>query len=487
MKLAQILEQIPYSIVFGSEDTEVTEILTDSRKASAGSMFFALTGLGADGHNFIRSAVDQGASVIVAERIVPIDDAANVTYVLVDCTPIALSMAAQAFYGYPARKMRFVGVTGTNGKTTVTHLIKQILDFAGFKTGLIGTNHHLIGERELPSTNTTPEAHHLQRLFSQMAEEHVEIVVMEVSSHALALSRLAGVEFETGVFTNLTRDHLDFHETMEEYRSAKAILFSMCRKAVINMDDKEGTFMKKAAGKNKVFTYGMKKETDFVAEEIVYSSRAVRFKLREKNEITDILLGIPGTFSVYNGLAAIAACASLHLPTEKIAKALAVAKGVTGRAETVNLPLPYTVIIDYAHTPDGLENILNTVRAISAKRIITVFGCGGNRDKTKRPIMGEVVGKLSDIAIVTSDNPRLEEPEAIIADILPGMEEYKEKTVIVPDRRKAISYALSIAQTDDIILLAGKGHETYQDIGGTKIDFDERVIVREEAAMLGML
>ena len=487
MRLTQILEKIEYTIAFGAENIDVKELVTDSRKAFAGSMFFALTGLGADGHNFIQSAVDNGTCVVVAERMVPLENAENVTYILVDSTPKALSYAAQAFYGYPTKKLRMIGVTGTNGKTTVTHLIKQILDFAGYKTGLIGTNHHLIGSRELPSVNTTPEAHNLQRLFAEMAAENVDFVVMEVSSHALSLFRLAGVTFETGVFTNLTRDHLDFHKTMENYRDAKAVLFSMCRKAVINIDDKEGSFMKKAAGKSKVLTYGMKKDANFFAENIEYSARAVRFTLKESVESNQVLLGIPGQFSVYNGLAAIAACASLHLPTEKIVKALAVAKGVKGRAETVDIPVNFTVMIDYAHTPDGLENILNMLRGVAKARIITVFGCGGNRDKTKRPIMGETVGRMSDIAIVTSDNPRLEKPEEIIAEILPGMTEYQEKVYTVTDRREAIRYALSVAQKDDIVLLAGKGHETYQDIGGQKIDFDERVIVREEATALHLI
>ncbi len=471
MLLSQVLQNIEHQ--FYGEDVQITNIQYDSRKVTKGSLFVAVRGFSNDGHNFIEKAIQLGAAAVLAEENV------DVTVPVAVCknTRRALSQAANNFYKTSESGLRIIGVTGTNGKTTTTYLIKQILDLHGIKTGLIGTNQIVIGAKAFDAERTTPESLDLHRLFYEMREEGVECVIMEVSSHSLELDRVYGIEFEVGVFTNLTQDHLDFHKTMENYMQSKAKLFSMCEKGAVNCDDIYAQDILKLA-KCSVITYG-ENEADLCASAIKISEKGVKFTLTCEGENYEVRYCVPGNFSVYNAMSAISACKLFGIPMQEIIKSLSVARGVRGRAEVVALPAPYTVMIDYAHTPDGVENILKAVKSFAKNRIIIVFGCGGDRDKTKRPQMGEIAARLADFCVVTSDNPRTENPESIIEDILQGMKGYEEKYTKITLRREAIAYAMSIAKPDDVILLAGKGHETYQIIGTEKKDFDERVIVKE--------
>lgn len=475
MRLSELLNGIECEVKNGSADMEVGRIVTDSRKIEKGDVFVALTGLGADGHNFVEAAVKNGAAAVIAEREI---NCFGAVLVLCENTRVLIAYAAANYYSHADKKLKLIGVTGTNGKTTVTHIIKQILELKGEKTGLIGTNHYLIGSEELTSSGTTPEAEELHSIFKKMADAGCRYVVMEVSSHALALSRCEGLNFEVGVFTNLTEDHLNYHKDMNDYVEAKSKLFKMCKYAVINEDDAYYRTMKKAAT-GKVLTYGIKKNADMKATDIVYSQRGISFNWNYGSSVVPMRMAIPGEFSVYNALAGIGAAAALGLSDMDIAKGILVVRGVKGRAEVVPTDTDYTVMIDYAHTPDGLENILKTVKGFAENKVIAVFGCGGDRDAKKRPIMGKIAAKYADFAVVTSDNPRTEKPEEIVQRILEGMKGYEKKYKAIVDRTEAIRYALSIAQKGDVVLLAGKGHETYQDIGGEKIHYDEREIIKE--------
>ncbi len=474
MNLSKILENTEYKLAKGTLDLEINKIEIDSRKIEKGDVFFALTGLGADGHNYIQKAIENGASAVVAEREC---DTFGKTLIMCENSRSLLAYASAAFYGHPADKMKLIGVTGTNGKTTVTHIIKQILDLKGVKTGLIGTNHYLLGNKELPSTGTTPEAMELHGIFKKMADEGTEYVIMETSSHALDLDRCLGLNFEVGVFTNLTQDHLNYHKDMESYAEAKAKLFSMSKIAVLNSDDPYFKVMKKNA--KRVITYGITKNPDMIGENIEYSERGVSFDWKFGASKERMRMAIPGKFSVYNALAGIGAGAALGLTDEDILKGLLLVRTVKGRAEVVPVNENFTVMIDYAHTPDGIENILDAVKGFVKGKIIIVFGCGGDRDRDKRPKMGKSAVSKADFCVVTSDNPRTEDPDAIISDILPGLSGFEEKYKAITDRTEAIKYALSIAKEGDVVLLAGKGHETYQDIGGEKIHYDEREIVKD--------
>lgn len=471
MKLINLISDINKKITGGTE-IEISGIAYDSRKVKPGYLFVAIKGFQTDGHKYIESAIKNGAVAVIGEE----DIFCDCTYIKTDNSRKALAKVGAAFYDHPERKLKIIGITGTNGKTTTTYLVRQILMLKGLRCDLIGTNQIIIGDEVIESSRTTPESLDLFEIFSKMEKSGGEYVVMEVSSHSLELDRVYGVEFETAVITNITQDHLDFHKTMDNYALAKAKLFKMCRSAAINADDEYAKVMIENSGEN-VLTYSYENPSDVRAQNLKMSERGVIFDLCDKDGMHEMRLGIPGKFSVYNALAAICVCKNIGISDTDIEKGLVLAKPVKGRIEVLHTNTPYTLIIDYAHTPDGLINIISAVRAFAKKRVITVFGCGGNRDATKRPKMGEIAEELSDIAVVTSDNPRCEVPMDIINDILKGMK--KDNHIVIENRKEAIKKAMEIAQEDDIIILAGKGHETYQEIKHIKHDFDERKVVKE--------
>jgi UDP-N-acetylmuramoyl-L-alanyl-D-glutamate--2,6-diaminopimelate ligase len=454
-----------------SPDTEITSLSYDTRALAPGALFAALPGNKTDGHRFIAEALRKGAAAVLCQQE-PEEDG---PFLVAEDARAALAVIACNWYGNPSKGLVMLGVTGTNGKTTTTYLLKAMLEHTlGARVGLIGTNQNMIGDAVLPAHRTTPESCELQELLRRMADEGCTHVVMEVSSHALALHRVDGIKFRSGIFTNLTRDHLDFHGTMEEYRRVKGLLFRQCETAVLNLDDEAGRYYAQTVSCAK-FTYSENKDAaDVVAKNIRLFPDYVEFEAVSVGEIARIHLPIPGGFSIYNALGVIACGLTMGIRLREISDALRGAKGVKGRLEVVSVPAPYTVIIDYAHSPDALENVLTTVRDFTKGRLICVFGCGGDRDRTKRPIMGRIALELSDLAIVTSDNPRTEEPGAIIAHILEGMTGLDTPPVVEPDRRKAIRLALNAAGAGDVVLLAGKGHETYQEIGGIYHHLDER-------------
>lgn len=458
----------------GDLTIEISGIEYDSRKIKKGDVFVAVKGYETDGHKYIESAVKNGASAVIMQEKCD----CSVPYIITENTRKSLADASNVFYDYPTKKLTLIGVTGTNGKTTVTYLVKSILEFAGHKVGLIGTNQNMIGDKVIESKRTTPESLELCRIFDQMVKDGSDYAVMEVSSHSLVLDRVSGFDFAIGAFTNLTQDHLDFHKTMEEYARAKSLLFKMCKKGVVNADDAWCQKICEGATCD-IVKYSIHKKSDIFAHNIKYTQRGVHFDVETPFGKDSIRLDIPGEFSVYNALTAIGICQSAGIGIKDIANALVLAKGVKGRAEVVNIPTNYTVMIDYAHTPDGLENIIKTVRGFCKGRVVTVFGCGGDRDATKRPKMGKIAGDLSDFCVVTSDNPRSENPSAIIKDILEGMKDVKAEYVTVENRRDAIKYAMEHAKENDVVILAGKGHETYQILNTGTIDFDEHKIVKE--------
>ncbi len=475
MKLKELLVGVDVIDLHADEDMEIIGICYDSRMAAPGQLFTAVTGFASDGHKFIPMAVSKGASAVLCERKPDTD----VPYILVENTRYALAIASGNFYGNPAKKMKMIGITGTNGKTTSTYLIKHMLEECiGAKVGLIGTNANMIGDIELHTERTTPESLELHKLFSDMYEAGCTHVVMEVSSHALVLDRVAGIKFDVSAFSNLTQDHLDFHKDMDDYANAKAILFARSVFGAVNSDDGYSSVMLSGA-KCPVLTYSIDKSSDLKAEDIVLEPTGVRFSACYGAEKRAIKLGIPGRFSVYNALCVISCGLQLGLSLEQCAAAMASAKGVKGRVETVPTDGDYTIIIDYSHTPDSLENVLKTVREATKGRVVALFGCGGDRDRAKRPIMGRIGTELSDFAIITSDNPRTEDPDEIIAEILSGVSVPAERYVAVTDRIEAIRYAINNHLPGDIIVLAGKGHETYQEINHHKIHMDEREIVAD--------
>lgn len=474
MKLSQILAGVNLCQSI-TEDIEITNVAYDSRRVTPGALFVCIKGYATDGHLYIESAIKNGAVAVLTQDVV---DTQGVLILRSEDTRKALAQIGANFYNHPEKEMKIVGVTGTNGKTTVTTLIKSVLEFYGKKVGLIGTNENMIGDRVLPTERTTPESFELFALFREMADAGMDYVVMEVSSHSLVLHRVFGIPFSVGVFTNLTQDHLDFHETMENYYQAKRLLFNVSDIGVINIDDPAG---KRIAADNpcSLMTYSIDEPSDFQATNLRVSPRGVIFDLLNKEKSLPARLSIPGKFSAYNALAALTTCIALGIAPEKAIEALLVAKGVKGRAETVYTHTDYTMIIDYAHTPDGLENIVKTVKDFCQGRVVTLFGCGGDRDPVKRPIMGEIAGQLSDFCIITSDNPRTEEPMAIIRQIEAGMKRTNCAYTVIESRRDAIRYAIENAQPKDCIILAGKGHETYQIIGTEKRHFDEREVIRD--------
>ncbi|MBE7042978.1 MAG: UDP-N-acetylmuramoyl-L-alanyl-D-glutamate--2,6-diaminopimelate ligase [Ruminococcaceae bacterium] len=455
-------------------DVEIKDICYDSRKVTDGSLFVCVTGFVTDGHRYADAAVKNGAAVLICEHEVE----ADVPQVLVDDSRKALAYLADRYYDHPSGKMKLIGITGTNGKTTTTYLVKQILEHAGYRVGLIGTNQNMIGDTVLPADRTTPESLELQELFFKMAESGVDYVVMEISSHSLELSRVAYCEIDVGAFTNLTRDHLDFHQDMEHYFQAKAKLFHLCKTGVVNIDDDAGIRILEQCSCVPL-SYGVDNAADIYAHNMEFGNAGSVFTGNILGKEMKITLNTPGKFSVYNGLCAIGICTVCGISEEVIAKGLCQMQGVSGRAEVMPLGKPYTVMIDYAHTPDGLENIIKSVRGFAKGRVVTLFGCGGDRDRTKRPVMGRIAGELSDFCIVTSDNPRTEDPESIIREIEEGISQTDCEYVVIVSRRNAIGYALKNAKEDDVIILAGKGHETYQILKEGTIHFDEREVVME--------
>ena len=474
MRLRELLEGMEVISQTISPDTEITHVCVDSRATQKGSLFVAVPGNRCDGGHYARQAVDRGAVCVVCQSELPPD----LPWVKVRDARLALSQLACRWYGHPSRQLTMLGVTGTNGKTTVTYLLRHILQRTGMKTGLIGTVQNIVGEQTLPAQRTTPDALQIQQLLSAMTKNGCSHAVMEVSSHALDQHRAEGIDFAVGIFTNLTEDHLDYHGTMGCYCDAKAKLFQMSRMGVCNADDPWTERLLAGASCPSVY-YGIHNPAEVWAEDIFLHSRSVDFTVCTARTRTPVHLGVPGRFSVYNALGAIAACGVLGIPPEECAAALATFPGVAGRMEVVPTPgKPYTLLIDYAHTPDALENVLKTVRGFAQNRVIAVFGCGGDREREKRPLMGHIAGKLADLTIITSDNPRTEEPMAIIQDILPGIAGAEDKYIVEPDRRGAIALAMGRAAAGDVIVLCGKGHETYQEIGDKTIPMDEREIVR---------
>jgi len=475
MKLRDVLQGVEIISAEVDMDMEIDGVECDSRAVSENGLFVAVRGFETDGNKYIADALSNGATAVITDS----KKYATKSRIYVADARRALAECAKNFYGNPTRDMKVIGVTGTNGKTTVTYLIKHCLERAGKKCGLIGTNQNMIGNEVLPTERTTPESNALWKLFAKMRDAGCEYVIMEVSSHSLELARVHGIEFFVGAFTNLTQDHLDFHKTMENYEKAKAKLFDVSRVGVINYDDAAGQRIA-AGAKCPTVTYSTKSSSaSYVAKSINYSSDSVSFAFVGIDMINRVELGIPGDFSVCNAMCAAGVLIECGLKIGDICAYLSECSGVKGRAEVVPTNTDYTVMIDYAHSPDGLENILTTVKKTCEGRVITVFGCGGDRDRTKRPIMGGVVARLSDVVIVTSDNPRCEDPEKIIDDIIPGIVDVREDYIRIADRREAIGKALEIAEKGDVVLLAGKGHETYQEIQHVKHHMDEREIVKE--------
>ena len=475
MKLQELLEGIEVIECTASPELEISGVSADSRQVQPGGLFVAVPGFAADGHKFIPAAVKNGAAAVICEKKPQID----VPYVLTGNARHALAMAAANWYGHPADSMTMIGVTGTNGKTTTTYLIKQLLEKTrSAKVGLIGTNQNLIGDEPLPADRTTPDALTVQRLLARMVEAGCTYAVMEVSSHALIQKRTAGIRFRVGVFTNLTQDHLDYHGTMEAYCDAKALLFDQCDAACVNGDDPwTERLLSRFTGER--MTFGQDLTDDLVGWRARYENDRVRFTACTDLDHEETALRIPGGFSLYNALAALSAVQALGVPLHDAARALTQCVGVKGRCEVVPLPAPYTVIIDYAHTPDGLKNILSTVCGFADGRVIALFGCGGDRDKTKRPRMGRIAAALADFLVLTSDNPRTEDPYAILRDVLPAILESRTPFAVVENRREAVGLAMREAKAGDVIVLCGKGHETYQEIGTIKYHLDEREVVRE--------
>ncbi len=474
MKLQDLLKGVAVLESTAAPDTEINEVRYDSRAVQPGDLFVAIRGYATDGHQYIGKALEQGAAAIVCEEA-----PAGAPAVVVENARRALAEIAANRFGHPADSMTMLGVTGTNGKTTTTYLVKHMLEDAGHKVGLIGTNQNLIGDEVVETERTTPESYELHALFARMRDAGCTHVIMEVSSHSLVLDRVHGIHFAVGAFTNLTQDHLDFHKTMEEYRKAKALLFTISDKGVINLDDPAAGAML-ADAKCPCLTFSCEKDAaDLTAKNLKLHADGVEFVAATKGDLARVKLPIPGHFSAENALTALGIVLQLGMPLADAAKSLATATGVKGRVEVVPTDTDYTVLIDYAHSPDGVENVLRAVRGFAKGRVVALFGCGGDRDRTKRPKMGKIAADLADFCIVTSDNPRTEDPKAIIDDILEGMKGTKTPMQVIVDRPEAIHWALAHAKKDDIIVLMGKGHETYQEVNHVKHHMDEREIVRD--------
>ncbi|NGT47610.1 UDP-N-acetylmuramoyl-L-alanyl-D-glutamate--2,6-diaminopimelate ligase [Clostridium perfringens] len=477
MILKSLLKGLDYEVIKGNEESKVQNIRYDNRKIEQGDAFVCVKGFKVDGHSFIGDAIKKGAKTLIVQEDVSAQE--DITIIKVRDTRKALAIMSSNYFGNPKDKLKIIGITGTNGKTTSAFIIKSILEKAGFMTGLIGTIANYIGNKKVDAVRTTPESYELHELFKNMVDAGVEYCVMEVSSHSLELDRVYGIQFEEGIFTNLTRDHLDFHKTFENYYNAKFKLFERSNHSIINLDDPYGANIVKdieeRGVKTKVSTFSIEKESDFKAFEIKSHSNGSEFKVNLES-IEEFSINIPGEYNIYNSLGCIICAYNLNIPMDKIKEGLSDVV-IPGRCELVakEKNLPYSIIIDYAHTPDGLENILSTVKAFTKNRMISVFGCGGDRDKVKRPQMGKIGCELSNIAIITSDNPRSEEPMDIINDIVKPLN--YDNFVIEVNRKEAIRKAMNMALEGDVIVIAGKGHETYQILKDETIHFDEREVV----------
>lgn len=472
MKLSQVLKGI--KVLNDYSDVEIQDVTQDSRLVKKGSLFVCIKGAAFDGHNFAGEMLENGAAAVVTERDLGLEH-----QVIVENTREIFSFICANFFNNPADKLKLIGLTGTNGKTTTTFLIKQILENVGKKVGLIGTVQNMIGDEAYPAKYTTPDPYELQKLFAKMVKAGCEYCVMEVSSQALAQGRVNGLRFKLGAFTNLTQDHLDYHKTWENYFNSKRLLFENCDIAVTNADDENGLKIIEGLEFEKVITYSINRnDATYVAKNVNFKPNGVDYEI-VGDTIGRCNCPIPGRFSVYNSLCAASCALALGVSFENVLMAISKSQGVKGRIEVVPCDRDFTIIIDYAHSPDGLENIITALKEIAKGRVVTLFGCGGDRDKTKRPKMGKIAAELSDFCVVTSDNPRSENPSAIIEDILEGMKGVKTPYKVVENRKEAIAYAINHAKKDDIILLAGKGHETYQILPTGTIHFDEREVVAE--------
>ncbi len=470
MKLSEIINELGVTGVFA--DKEVSFITDNSAKVCKDCIFVCIEGRRFDGHTKAAEALENGAAAVVVQK-----DMGLPNQILVENTRSAYAYISAAFFGHPERKLKIIGVTGTNGKTTTCFILKSVLDATGHKTGLLGTVKNIVGDKEYPAALTTPDCYDLFGLFDEMVKCGCEYCVMEVSSQALDQRRVDGIHFDAAIFTNLTRDHLDYHGTFEAYKDAKHMLFENSSLAVVNIDDESAAYMLEGTNCRNV-TFSINSDNcDYSAKNIRIAASGVKYELLSSGNIGRIHFGVPGKFSVYNSMGAAVCLVEMGIDFKAVLDALVACKGIPGRMEIVPTDTPYTVIIDYAHTPDGLENVLGCVREITEGKVITVFGCGGDRDKTKRPIMGEIAARLSDVAVVTSDNPRSEDPETIIEDITAGIGKHDSKVIVDSDRMSAISKALEIAQKGDVVILAGKGQETYQILASGKIHFDEREVV----------
>ena len=480
MKISALLERLEYTCLQGSLEKEILQVEYDSRKTGEGALFVCIRGAAADGHKFAAQAAEKGAAALVVEE--PVDVPEEVTVIQVRDSRYALAVLSAAWFGYPAEHLKVIGITGTKGKTTTTYMVKSILENAGYQVGLIGTIETVIGEKKIPSVNTTPESYLVQKYFREMADAGCTCVVMEVSSQAIMMKRTAGFTFEIGIFTNIEPDHIgpNEHGSFEEYLSYKSQLLQQCRIGIVNRDDPH--FEQMIEGHTcRLETYGFSKEADLRAEEARLVSRpgylGISYQLEGLMHFP-VEIDAPGKFSIYNSLTAIAICRHFKVSEENIKKALKEAK-VKGRIEMVKVSDAFTLMIDYAHNAMVLESLLTTLREYHPHRLVCLFGCGGNRSRLRRYEMGEVSGRLADLTIITSDNPRDEEPQAIIDDIKMGIAKTEGKYVEIVDRKEAIAYAIHHGEPGDIIILAGKGHEDYQEIRGKKYPMDERVLIRE--------
>lgn len=484
MQLKEILVGIEGLKVRGNLEVDITHLDKDSRNIRENGLFIAIKGFDTDGHKYIEIAIEQGAKAVMLQEGADMVDIikkipAEVTLIIAKDTRYALAICSCNFYGHPSKRFKLIGITGTKGKTTTAFMTKKILEKAGKKVGLIGTIATYIGEKKLEdSDRTTPESNKLQAIFAQMVEAGCEAVVMEVSSQSLKLNRVAGCDFDIGVFTNFSEDHISpkEHPDMQDYFNAKVQLFKMCKTGFINADDYHVAKLPKLVPECNIMTYGIDNFCHMLAKDITITNSYVDFKVKIGMRNERIKTCIPGRFSVYNSLAAICIGEKLGANAEQIKEALEEVR-VPGRSELVNNKKDLTIMIDYAHSPESLENILNAVKSYTRGRVISVFGCGGDRDTSKRPIMGEISGRIADFTIITSDNPRTEEPQKIVEQIEEGIKKTKGKYTVVVDRMEAIKEAIKMADKKDIIVLAGKGHEPYQEINGVKYPFDERIIV----------